>query len=72
MNSCIQNKERCGTKKDGVMQNWYRLLEMCDGCFSFHLNNRDLIDTTGLMDLISFLKIYPTVTGGICNIVGGV
>ena len=41
----IRNKERNGTMKDGVMQNWYRLLEMCDGQFAFHLNDRDLIDT---------------------------
>lgn len=68
----IRNKERNGTMKDGVMQNWYRLLEMCDGQFAFHLNDRDLIDTKGLADLIAFLKDHPTVTGGLCNIRGGV
>lgn len=68
----IRNKERNGTMKDGVMQNWYRLLEMCDGQFAFHLNDRDLIDTKGLTDLIAFLKDHPTVTGGLCNIRGGV
>lgn len=67
-----QNKERNGTLKDGVMQNWYRLLEMCDGQFAFHLNDRDLIDTEGIADLIAFLKDHPTVTGGLCNIGGGV
>lgn len=67
----FQNKERNGTMKDGVMQNWYRLLEMCDGQFAFHLNDRDLIDTKGIVDLIAFLKEHPTVTGGICNM-GGV
>ena len=68
----FQNKERNGTMKDGVMQNWYRLLEMCDGRFAFHLNDRDLIDTEGVADLITFLKDHPTVTGGLCNIGGGV
>ena len=67
----IRTKERNGTMKDGVMQNWYRLLEMCDGQFAFHLNDRDLIDTKGLTDLIAFLKDHPTVTGGLCNIRGG-
>ena len=67
-----QNKERNGTLKDGVMQNWYRLLEMCDGQFAFHLNDRDVIDTEGMADLIAFLKDHPTVTGGLCNIGGGV
>lgn len=67
----FQNKERNGTMKDGVMQNWYRLLEMCDGQFAFHLNDRDLIDTKGIVDLIAFLKEHPTVTGGICNMGGG-
>lgn len=66
-----QNKERNGTLKDGVMQNWYRLLEMCDGQFAFHLNDRDVIDTEGMADLIAFLKDHPTVTGGLCNIGGG-
>ena len=67
----FQNKERNGTLKDGVMQNWYRLLEMCDGQFAFHLNDRDLIDTEGMADLIAFLKDHPTVTGGRCTIGGG-
>lgn len=67
----FQNEERNGTIKDGVMQNWYRLLEMCDGQFAFHLNDRDLIDAEGMMDLIAFLKRQPTVTGGLCNIRGG-
>lgn len=67
----FQNEERNGTMKDGVMQNWYRLLEMCDGQFAFHLNDRDLVDMDGMADLIAFLKEHPTVTGGLCNIRGG-
>lgn len=67
----LQNKERNGIMKDGVMQNWYRLLEMCDGQFAFHLNDRDLLDTEGIADLIAFLKNHPTVTGGLCSIRGG-
>ena len=66
-----QNIERQGLKENGVMQNWYRLLEKCDGQFAFHLNDRDLIDTAGLQDLIVFLKEHPTLTGGICNLRGG-
>lgn len=38
----VQNEERNGLIKDGVMQNWYRLREMCDVQFAFHLNDRDL------------------------------
>lgn len=67
----FQNKERNGTMKDGVMQNWYHLLEMCDGQFAFHLNDRDLIDADGMAELIAFLKKHPTITGGLCNIRGG-
>lgn len=66
-----QNAERQGLKENGVMQNWYRLLEKCDGLFAFHLNDRDLIDINGLQDLIGFLKEHPTLTGGICNLRGG-
>lgn len=66
----FQNKERNGTMKDGVMQNWYHLLEMCDGQFAFHLNDRDLIDADGMAELIAFLKKHPTITGGLCNIRG--
>lgn len=66
-----QNIERQGLKENGVMQNWYRLLEKCDGQFAFHLNDRDLVDTAGLQDLIVFLKEHPTLTGGICNLRGG-
>jgi len=66
-----QNIERQGLKENGVMQNWYRLLEMCDGQFAFHLNDRDLIDIHGLQELIIFLKEHPTLTGGICNLRGG-
>ncbi len=65
-----QNKECNGTLKDGVIQNRYRLLEMCDGQFAFHLNDRDLIDTEGMADLIAFLKDHPAVTGGLCNMGG--
>ena len=66
----LENTERNGDKKDGVMQNWYKLFESCHGKFAFHLNDRDLIDTEGLADLITFLKEHPTVTGVICNIGG--
>ena len=38
----VQNEERNRLIKDGVMQNWYRLREMCDVQFAFHLNDRDL------------------------------
>ena len=63
----LENAERNGDKKDGVMQNWYKLFESCHGKFAFHLNDRDLIDTEGLADLINFLKERPTLTGGICK-----
>ena len=66
-----QNAERQGLKKNGVMQNWYRLMEMVDGKFAFHLNDRDLIDPEGVLGLIGFLKEHPTLTGGICNLRGG-
>lgn len=65
------SRVRVFQNKDGVMQNWYHLLEMCDGQFAFHLNDRDLIDTDGIGDLIQFLREHPTMTGGICNIGGG-
>lgn len=65
-----QNSERQGLKDNGVMQNWYQLLEHCDGMFALHLNDRDLIDTNGLMELIAFLKERPTLMGGICNLRG--
>lgn len=64
------SRVRVFQNKDGVMQNWYHLLEMCDGQFAFHLNDRDLIDTDGIGDLIQFLREHPTMTGGICNIGG--
>lgn len=67
----LNNAERNGDKKDGVMQNWYKLFESCRGKFAFHLNDRDLIDTDGVVDLIAFLKNHPTVMGGLCNIRGG-
>lgn len=65
------NSERVGILKDGAMPNWYHLLEMCDGDFALHLNDRDLIDSNGVIELIEFLKNHPTVTGGICNLTGG-
>ena len=67
-----RNSERVGISKDGAMPNWYHLLEMCDGKFALHLNDRDLIDSNGVIELIDFLKHHPTLTGGICNIGGGV
>lgn len=66
-----RNSERVGISKDGVMPNWYHLLEMCDGNFALHLNDRDLIDSNGVIELIDFLKQHPTLTGGICNLTGG-
>lgn len=35
-----------------------------------HLNDRDLIDANGIVDLVEFLEEYPTMTGGICNLRG--
>ncbi len=50
-----KNSERKGILKDGAMPNWYRLLEMCNGKFALHLNDRDLIDSNGVAELIDFL-----------------
>lgn len=66
-----RNSERMGVLKDGAMPNWYRLLEMCDGKFALHLNDRDSIDSSGVIELIDFLKNHQTLTGGICNLTGG-
>lgn len=66
-----RNNERVGISKDGAMPNWYHLLEMCDGKFALHLNDRDLIDSNGVIELIDFLKHHPTLTGGICDLTGG-
>ena len=66
-----KNNSRIGVLKDGAMTNWYRLLEMCDGKFALHLNDRDLIDAEGVVELIKFLEDHPTLTGGICNLSGG-
>jgi glycosyltransferase involved in cell wall biosynthesis len=67
----LRNGTNQGSKQDGVMQNWFKLLEVCDGQFAFHLNDRDIIDTGGLQDLCAFLKGNPTLTGGICDSIGG-
>lgn len=64
----ILNKSRMGLQKDGVMQNWYRLLEACDGLFAFHLNDRDYIDPDGIKELLVFLEDNPTMNGGVCDI----
>ena len=40
------NEQRVGCHKDGVMPNWLKLAELCDGVFSFHLNDRDYIDSS--------------------------
>lgn len=66
-----RTSERVGISKDGAMPNWYHLLEMCDGKFALHLNDRDLIDSNGVIELIDFLKHHPTLTGGICNLTRG-
>lgn len=63
----IQNKERVGVKKDGAMPNWYKLLELCDGRFSLHLNDRDVFYTEKLLSLIDFLKEHWDYSGGICD-----
>lgn len=63
----LRNTERVGIKKDGVMPNWYRLLEMCDGRFALHLNDRDIFYTEKLPDLIEFLKNHWNYTAGICD-----
>lgn len=63
-----RNDSRIGVLKDGAMPNWYRLLEKCDGKFELHLNDRDLIDANGVVDLVEFLEEHPTMTGGICNL----
>lgn len=67
-----RNSERKGILKDGAMPNWYRLLEMCNGIFALHLNDRDLIDSNGVVELIDFLKVHPTLTGAIRNLTGRV
>lgn len=64
----IVNKSRMGLKKDGVMQNWFHLLETCDGLFSFHLNDRDHIDPDGIQKLIAFLEDHTMLNGGVCDI----
>ena len=66
-----RNDSRIGVLKDGAMPNWYRLLEKCDGKFALHLNDRDLIDANGIVNLVEFLEEHPTMTGGICNLMGG-
>lgn len=66
------NETNQGSKQDGVMQNWFQLLEACDGQFAFHLNDRDIIDTHGIQELCAFLKENPTLTGGMCDLTGGV
>ena len=47
----LSNETNQGRKQDGVMQNWFQLLETCDGQFAFHLNDRDIIDTHGIQEL---------------------
>lgn len=64
----IVNKSRMGLQKDGVMQNWFHLLEACDGLFSFHLNDRDYIDPDGIKKLITFLENNTMLNGGVCDL----
>ena len=63
----IRNKERIGIKEDGVMPNWFTLLENCDGKFAMHLNDRDIFYADKLIGLIKFLSNHPDYTGGICD-----
>lgn len=65
------NEQRVGCHKDGVMPNWLKLAEVCDGIFSFHLNDRDYIDLDGLRRLIVFLKEHQNLVGGVCNLQKG-
>lgn len=67
----LRNETNQGGQLDGVMQNWYHLLEACDGQFAFHLNDRDIVNSQGIIELCSFLKENPTLTGGICDLTGG-
>ena len=68
----IRNSERMGTKADGAMPNWYKLLEACDGRFAIHLNDRDIFYTEKLIDLIDFLKKHWEYTAGVCDSFTGV
>ena len=68
----IRNIERVGRKKNGVMPNWYKLFEACDGRFLLHLNDRDIFYTKKLLDLIEFLKDHWDYTAGICNSFSGI
>ena len=63
----IRNEERMGTKADGAMPNWYKLLEVCDGHFAFHLNDRDVFYTEKLLGLINFLKRHWEYVAGVCD-----
>lgn len=67
----ITNSMRIGIGKDGVMPNWLKLAEFCDGTFCFHLNDRDTIDKNKLIKLINFLKHNTDTMGGICNLLYG-
>ena len=64
----LRNKIRQGPLEDGVMPNWFKLAESCDGQFCFHLNDRDHISLDGLQRLIQFLKKNPNLKGGVCNL----
>ncbi len=68
----IQNKERIGMQKDGVMPNWHELLERCDGRFSLHLNDRDIFYADKLPGLITFLKEHWDYSAGMCNSFSGI
>lgn len=68
----IQNKERVGINKDGAMPNWYRLLEVCDGRFALHLNDRDVFYIDKFLTLIEFLKNHWDYSGGVCDSFSGI
>lgn len=67
----LKNDERQGCLIDGAMPNWFLLAEKCDGIFSIHLNDRDILDVKGLGRLICFLKKHQNLKGGICNLQHG-
>ena len=67
----LTNSVRIGIGKNGVMPNWLKLAESCDGIFAFHLNDRDTINKNKLNKLIEFLKNNTDTMGGICDLLYG-
>lgn len=64
----LVNEQRVGCNINGAMPNWFKLAEVCNGIFSFHLNDRDCIDLEGLQRLIEFLKKNQELAGGVCDL----